>query len=106
MKKVQFTIDDSTSRLLDSLAKPRAGNKSFVVREAVRRMADQEGFEEYLDWLEQQSHVRASLERGSADARSGRVVSSAKGTPPRANKSVGEATPLDERGDRCSRESG
>lgn len=86
MKKVQFTIDDSTSRLLDSLAKPRAGNRSFVVREAVRRMADQEGFEEYLDWLEQQPRVRASLERGSADARSGRVVSSAKGRIARKQK--------------------
>ncbi len=74
MKKVQFTIDSETSRLLESLARPRAGNKSFVVREAVRRMADQEGFEEYLDWLEQQPRVRTSLERGLADVRAGRTV--------------------------------
>lgn len=86
MKKVQFTIDDATSRLLDSLAKPRAGNRSFVVREAVRRMADQEGFEEYLDWLEQQPRVRGSLEQGLADVRSGRVVASGKGHVPRKQK--------------------
>src|SRR4030067_418234 len=51
MKKVQVTIDEETERLLEQLATPRAGNKSFVVREAVRRMAEQEGFEEYVDWL-------------------------------------------------------
>ena len=74
MRKVQFTIDAETARLLESLAEPRAGNRSFVVREAVRRMADQEGFEEYLDWLERQPGVRASLERGLADIRAGRTV--------------------------------
>ena len=74
MKKVQVSIDAETARLLDSLAAPRAGNKSFVVREAVRRMAEQEGFEEYLDWLEQQPRVRATLERALADERAGRTV--------------------------------
>ncbi len=86
MKRVQFMIDDATWRLLDSLAKPRGGNRSFVVREAVRRMADQKGFEEYLDCLEQQPRVRASLERGLADVQSGRVVASAKGHAPRKQK--------------------
>src|SRR2546427_13133728 len=89
MKKVQFTIDDETSALLESLAKPRAGNKSFVVREAVRRMADQEGFEEYLDWLEQQPRVRTSLERGLADVRAGHTVSSAKVPVPHKRRSRG-----------------
>lgn len=74
MKKVQVTIDDKTARLLDSLAAPRAGNKSFVVREAVRRMAEQEGFEGYLDWLEHQPAVRGSMDRASADEREGRTV--------------------------------
>lgn len=74
MKKVQVTIDEETARLLDSLAAPRAGNKSFVVREAVRRMAEQEGFEQYLDWLEQQPAVRTSLERALADEKAGRTV--------------------------------
>ena len=75
MRKVQVTIDEETARLLETLAAPRAGNKSFVVREAVRRLAEQEGFEQYLDWLEQQPEVRVSLERGLADEREGRTVS-------------------------------
>ena len=74
MKKFQVTIDDETERLLEALAAPRAGNKSFVVREAVRRMAEQEGFEQYLDWLEQQPDVRVSLDRARADEREGRTV--------------------------------
>ena len=67
MRKIQITIDQETSRLLKKLAAPRAGNKSFVVRQAVRRMAEQEGFERYLDWLEQQPAVSASLQQGLAD---------------------------------------
>jgi len=74
MKKMQVSVDEETARLLETLAAPRAGNKSFVVREAVRRMAEQEGFEQYLDWLEQQPAVRASLERALRDERAGRVV--------------------------------
>jgi len=87
VKKVQFTIDAETARLLESLAEPRAGNRSFVVREAVRRMAEQEGFEEYLDWFEQQPEVRASLERGLADLRAGRTVAH-KQVSGRARRSV------------------
>lgn len=75
MKKLQITMDDETARVLDALAAPRAGNKSFVVREAVHRMAEQEGFEQYLDWLETQPKVRASLERALADEHAGRTVS-------------------------------
>ena len=45
MKKVRFTIDAETARLLESLAELRGGDRSLVVREAVRRMAEQEGFE-------------------------------------------------------------
>ena len=75
MKKVQVTIDETTERLLERLATPRAGNKSFVVREAVRRMAEQEGFEEYLDWLEAQPDIRRSMEQALADEREGRTVS-------------------------------
>ena len=74
MKKVQFTIDAETARLLESLAESRGGNRSLIVREAVRRMAEQEGFEEYLDWLEQRPGIRVSLDRGRADIRAGRTV--------------------------------
>jgi predicted transcriptional regulator len=75
MRRVQVTIDDETAGLLDTLAAPRAGNRSFVIREAVRRMAEQEGFERYLDWLEQQPDVRLSLERALADEQAGRTLS-------------------------------
>jgi len=74
VKKIQVTVDGETERLLETLAGSRAGNKSFVVREAVRRMAEQEGFEQYLDWLEQQPTVRVPLERALSDERQGRVV--------------------------------
>jgi len=73
VRKVQVTIDEQTAKLLESLAAPRAGNKSFVVREALQRMAEQEGFEQYLDWLEQQPQVRSSLERALGDERTGRI---------------------------------
>jgi len=75
VRKIQVTIDDETVRLLEALAVPRAGDKSVVVREAVRRMAEQEGFEQYLDWLERQPDVRMSLKKARADERQGRTVS-------------------------------
>ncbi len=78
MKKMQVTIDEDTARLIETLAAPRAGNKSFVVREAVRRMAEQEGFEQYLDWLEQQPAVRTSLERALRDEHAGRIAPHAR----------------------------
>ncbi|HLA25432.1 MAG TPA: hypothetical protein VJ206_08555 [bacterium] len=74
MKRVQITIDEKTAQALERLATPRAGNKSFVVREAVRRMAQQEGFEDYLDWLEHQPDIRRSTERAVADEREGRTL--------------------------------
>ena len=78
MKKIQVTIDGETERLLETLAGSRAGNKSFVVREAVRRLAEQEGFEQYLDWLEQQPQARLPLERGLADEQRGRTLPQAQ----------------------------
>ncbi len=77
-RKIQVTVDDATVQRLETLAVPRAGNRSFVIREAVRRMAEQEGFEQYLDWLEQQPGVRASLDRALTDEESGRTVSHAQ----------------------------
>jgi predicted transcriptional regulator len=74
MKKIQVSIDDETARLLQALAAARAGNTSFVVRVAVHRMAQQEGFEHHLDWLERQPEVRASLEQALADERENRTV--------------------------------
>tara|TARA_Y100000815_G_C12959125_1_gene355960 strand:+ start:151 stop:411 length:261 start_codon:yes stop_codon:yes gene_type:complete len=75
MKRIQVTVDEETLQLLETLATPRAGNKSFVIREAVKRMAEQDGFEEYLEWLESQPGVRNTLERALRDEREGRIVS-------------------------------
>ena len=75
MKRIQVTVDEETLQLLETLATPRAGNKSFIIREAVKRMAEQDGFEEYLEWLESQPGVRNTLERALRDEREGRIVS-------------------------------
>jgi hypothetical protein len=44
LRKFQISINAQTARLLEFLSALRAGNKSFVVREAALRMAEQEGF--------------------------------------------------------------
>ena len=49
--KYQVVLDVQSKALLDSLARPRGNNRSFVVREALRVYAAMEG---YLDELERQ----------------------------------------------------
>lgn len=44
------------------------------MREALRRMAEQETWERHLDWLETVPEVRTSLKRGLADLEAGPVV--------------------------------
>jgi predicted transcriptional regulator len=78
VRRIQVTLDEESFRILDELAAPRAGNRSFVVREALRRMAEQETWERDLDWLETVPEVRASLKRGLADLKAGRVVEHAE----------------------------
>jgi predicted transcriptional regulator len=63
-KKVQVVLDDDTYRLLEELAHPRAGNKSFVVREALRYFADRETIERALDGILAQRHAREAMEAG------------------------------------------
>lgn len=41
-------------------------------------MAEQEGFEEYLDWLESQPDIRRSMQQALADERAGRTVGHAQ----------------------------
>ena len=74
MRRIQTTIDRRAAWLLRALAAPRTGNKGFVVRETMRRLAEQEGFEQYLDWLEQQPAATASLQHGLAYEGEGRTV--------------------------------
>ncbi len=63
-KKVQVVLDDDTYRLLEELAHPRAGNKSFVVREALRHFADREKAEHVLDEILAQQHACEAMEAG------------------------------------------
>ena len=74
MKTFQLTLDDETARVLDRLAKGRRGGRSMVVRAALWRMAEQDRFEDYLDWLERQPDIRRSMMRALADERAGRTV--------------------------------
>jgi predicted transcriptional regulator len=73
-KKVQVVLDDDTYRLLKALAQPRAGNKSFVVREALRYFADRESAERMLDGILAQRHAREAMEAGLAARSKGRLV--------------------------------
>lgn len=75
MRVVRLTLDEKTIRLLDRLALRRGITRGSVACEAVRRMAEQERFEEYLDRLEVQPAIRRSMERALADLREGRTVS-------------------------------
>lgn len=73
-KKVQVILDDKTFGLLEELARPRAGNKSFVVREALRYFADREGIERALDAILAQRQVRESMESGLSAWQRGDLV--------------------------------
>ncbi|MGQ0569514.1 MAG: CopG family ribbon-helix-helix protein [Armatimonadota bacterium] len=73
-KKVQVVLDDETYDLLQDLAGPRAGNKSFVVREALRHFADREQLERILDAVLGQRHAKEAMEAGIAAQRAGRLV--------------------------------
>ncbi len=73
-KKVQVVLNDETYRLLQEMAQPRAGNKSFVVREALRYFADREGIERALDAVLSRRDAREAMEAGLAAWGRGDVV--------------------------------
>lgn len=73
-KKVQVILDDQTYQMLEQLAKPRAGNKSFVVREALRYFADREQVERALDAILSQPKTREAMEAGIAAMKHRRLV--------------------------------
>ncbi len=74
-RKVQIVLDDSSYRLLKELASPRAGNQSFVVREAIRYFAEREKVERALDAVLVQPHAREAMDAGIAAWREGRLRS-------------------------------
>ena len=73
-KKVQVVLDAGSYRLLEELAQPRAGNKSFVVREALRYFAERESIERALDASLAFRDARDAMEAGIAAWRQGDVV--------------------------------
>ena len=76
-KRVQVVLDDDTYGLLKDLAGPRAGNKSFVVREALRRFADREQIERTLDAVLGQRGAREAMDAGIAARRAGQLIAHA-----------------------------
>jgi predicted transcriptional regulator len=73
-RKIQIVLDDQTYGLLEDLAGPRGGNKSFVVREALRRYADREQLERTLDAVLGQRHAREAMNAGIEARQAGRLV--------------------------------
>jgi len=71
----QFVLDRQTDQLIEDLASARAGNRSFVVREAVQVYA---AIANQLEDLEADPKFLAMMERSASDVRSGRVVSHAE----------------------------
>lgn len=70
-KRRQFVLDERTNRLLEELAADRAGNLSFVVREAIQLYAQ---MEDRLDQIESDADFQQMMERSASDIRTGRVV--------------------------------
>lgn len=70
-KRRQFVLDDRTNEVLEKLAADRAGNLSFVVREAIQLYTDMDS---RLDQIEQDPEFQRMMERSEDDIRSGRWV--------------------------------
>ena len=73
--RYQFVLDRRTNRLLDELAAPRAGNRSYVVREAIQTYA---ALDAALEEVEAGAGFQQMIARSAADIRTGRVYSHAE----------------------------
>ena len=71
----QFVLDKRTNQLLEELAADRAGNRSFVVREAIQLYA---ALESRLEEIEADPEFERMMRRSAADIRAGRVISHAE----------------------------
>ncbi|HEV1995201.1 MAG TPA: hypothetical protein VGR03_12805 [Candidatus Acidoferrum sp.] len=73
--RCQFVLDKQTHNMLNGLAEARAGNRSFVVREAIRLYA---AYESRLDEIEKEPGFLRMMERTQADIRAGRTFTQAE----------------------------
>jgi len=74
-KRRQFVLDEKTNELLEELAADRAGNLSYVVREAIQLYAEMDS---RLDQIEQDPEFLRMMVRSADDIRAKRVVSHAE----------------------------
>ena len=82
----QFVLDDETEALLNELAAARAGNRSFVVREAIHLYAN---LEDWLNTVEADPGLQRMMSRSLADIESGNVMSSRELLQRRSHPSKG-----------------
>lgn len=73
--RYQFVLDRKTNRLLDELAATRAGNRSYVVREAIQSYA---ALDAALEEMEADAGFQRMVERSAGDIRAGRVYTHAE----------------------------
>ena len=71
----QFVLDERSERLLDRLAASRAGNRSFVVREAIALYAR---LEDRLAEIEEEPGSRRLMRQTVGDIAAGRVLNHAQ----------------------------
>ena len=71
----QFVSDRRTEKLLEDLASARAGNRSYVIREAIQLYA---AMDLALDEIEADPGFLRMMERSASDIRAGRVYSQAQ----------------------------
>ncbi len=71
----QFVLDARSEQLLEQLAAARAGNRSFVVREAIALYAS---LEERLAEIESQPGFQRGMRETASDIEAGRVLSQAQ----------------------------
>ena len=67
----QFVLDERSEQLLDRLATTRAGNRSFVVREAIVLYAS---LEDRLAEIETDPRFERLMRQTAADIEAGRVL--------------------------------
>ena len=67
----QFVLDARSEKLLDRLAASRAGNRSYVIREAIALYAS---LEDRLDQIEAELGFQRQMLQSAADIKAGRVM--------------------------------